>query len=432
MKSTWITPFTIFWVMLFITLPSTAKAMNLVANEPATISYTTNGADPASTTLSADTGTMSASVTTETAGIYLASEQAYSWQGTYADRLKARTTGYDYRYGDEQSFTYTLPWSFTFYGQAYGQITVDTNGNIWFTNSSPAHSFDLINTGKGPVIAAWNNDLNSTYYGGVFVQHKTSPVECVVVEWLTETYDDAGFNRLNNFEAVLYPDGKIRLDYKSFDQTTNKDFGSGVSLDDGTHYVEIANTAGGVYTFAGKSLLLTPYTSSTYTLSLNFTGTGKGFVVSSPMELACNTNCSALFAAGTEVSLYNSPSLGSKFSVWGSSCSGTGSCTVSMNANKTVTAQFDLDPTKMILNENGGNNFFATLQAAYNAAAGQSILKVQAVDFNEDLNANLSKTVTLVGGYNGDYTSNSGGETVLHGSLTVSSGQLIVESLVVQ
>ncbi len=401
--------------------------MNLVANEPATIYYTTNGADPVST----DTGMMSASATTDTAGIYLTSEQAYSWQGTYADRLKTRTTDYDYRYGDEQSFTYSLPWLFTFYGQAYGQITVDTNGNIWFANSSPVHSFDLINTGKGPVIAAWNNDLNSTYYGGAFVQRITSP-DCVVVEWLTETYDDAGFNRLNNFEAVLYPDGKIRLDYKSFDQTTNKDFGSGVSLNDGTHYVEVANAAGGVYNFTGKSLLLTPYTSSTYTLSLNFTGAGKGFVVSNPMELACNTNCSALFAAGTQVSLYNSPSLGSKFSLWGNSCSGTGSCTVTMNADKTVTAQFDLDPTKVILNENGGNNFFTTMQAAYDAAAEQSVLKVQALDFFEDLNAYMAKTVTIVGGYNDDYTSNNGGETVLHGSLTVSSGQLIVESLVVQ
>lgn len=431
MESIWGTAFTLFLLTLFITLPSTAGAINLVASEPATIYYTTNGAAPESTTLGTgdmlpDASTMSVSASD---AYYAVSQSSITWQGTEADRLKARTTAYDYRYGDEQSFNFILPWQFVFYGQAYGQITIDTNGNIWFTNSSPAHSFDLINTGKGPVIAAWNNDLNSTFYGGAFV--KSSP-DKVVVEWLTETYDDAGFNRLNNFETVLYPDGKISLDYKSFDQSTNRDFGSGVSFADGTHYVEIASIAGGVYAFAGKSIVLSPSSGTAHTLSLNFTGTGKGNVISNPIGLACNTNCSALFADGTQVSLYNAPSIGSKFTSWSGGCSGTGSCTFGMLADESVTSQFDLDPSQAVLNENGGNNFFSTLQAAYNAAATQSILKVQAIDFSENVNANQSKTVTLVGGYNSEYTALSGGDTIIHGSLTISSGQLIVDGIVVQ
>lgn len=432
MKSTGITVFTLFWVTLFIILPSTASAINLVTIEPATIYYTTNDAAPASTDLGTGANVMSASANTDTAGIYLASDQPYfSWQGTYADRLGWRSTDYDFRYGDEQSFIYTLPWLFTFFEQSYGQITIDTNGNIWFANSAPAHSFNLVNTGKGPVIAAWNNDLNSTFYGGAFVQHKINP-ERVVVEWLAETYEDAGFNRLNNFEVVLYPDGKIGLDYKSFNQTTNRDFGSGISLADGTHYVEIANSSGGVYTLAERSILLTPYTSATYTLSVGFTGAGKGNIVSNPMELGCNTNCSALFAAGTDVTLYHSPSIGSIFKSWGGACSGVGTCTVNMNSDRSVTAQFDLNPSQAVRNETGGISYYSTLQNAYDLAAPSSLLKVLAFEFNEDLNANQSKTITLSGGYNSDYTAANSGDTVIRGSLTVSSGMLILNGIVIQ
>jgi predicted secreted protein len=175
-----------------------------------------------------------------------------TWYGTDASRTKTPTADYDYTYGDESSVAYTLPWAFSFYGQSYSQINVDTNGNIWFAATDSVQSFDLATTGRGPVIAAWNDDLSSYYYGGVFIQHKTDP-ERVVIEWQTETYTEEGTYLPNDFEVVLYPNGSVRLDYKSFTTTYGNDFGSGISKGDGTKSISLTGNYGTVPTLAGRS-----------------------------------------------------------------------------------------------------------------------------------------------------------------------------------
>lgn len=167
-----------------------------------------------------------------------------AWDGTAQDRTTAPTADYDYSYGDEGSVTYTLPWSFTFYGTAYTQITADTNGNIWFAATDSAHSFNLADTGgRGPVIAAWNADLSSYFYGGVFIQHKTDP-ERVVVEWLSETYTEESTHIPNRFETILYQNGSIRIDYAAIAGTTAEDFGSGISKGDNTAYINLTTQYG--------------------------------------------------------------------------------------------------------------------------------------------------------------------------------------------
>ena len=140
-----------------------------------------------------------------TDGIYQVAEVTAVWDGTDAVLPQTPTADYDAVFGDDVSLTYTIPASFsgfTFYRQPYSQITVDTNGNIWFGYSGSAYSFSLPSAGKGPVISAWNNDLTSYVAGGVFIQHKINP-ERVVIEWQAETYTDEGNLLLNNFEAVL-------------------------------------------------------------------------------------------------------------------------------------------------------------------------------------------------------------------------------------
>lgn len=179
------------------------------------------------------------------------------WDGTDASRTKTPTADYEYTYGDEASLAYNLPWSFNFYGQSYDRINVDTNGNVWFGTTGSTHSFNLTTTGRGPVIAAWNNDLSSYYYGGVFVQHKTNP-ERVVIEWQAETYTEGGYYLPNTFEVVLYRSGHIRIDYKSFTTAEGKDFGSGVSKGSGDRYLNLTalySSNLGVFTLAGKSFV---------------------------------------------------------------------------------------------------------------------------------------------------------------------------------
>jgi hypothetical protein len=74
-----------------------------------------------------------------------------------------------------------------------------------------------------------------------------------------------------------------------------------------------------------------------YTLTVTTTGAGTGTVTANP--------AGPTYAPGTSVTLTASPAAGSVFSVWSGDCTGSGTCTLVMNANKVVGALFALAPT---------------------------------------------------------------------------------------
>ncbi len=68
-----------------------------------------------------------------------------------------------------------------------------------------------------------------------------------------------------------------------------------------------------------------------------------GIVTSNEGGIVCGTTCNATFAAGGAVKLTATPSSGYQFSGWGGACTGYGNtCTVTMDASNTVTANFDV------------------------------------------------------------------------------------------
>jgi len=80
-----------------------------------------------------------------------------------------------------------------------------------------------------------------------------------------------------------------------------------------------------------------------YTLTINKGGAGEGTVTSSPAGINCGSDCSEPYNAGTVVTLTALPSTGSTFAGWSNAgCTGTGTCVVTMDAVKTVTASFIL------------------------------------------------------------------------------------------
>jgi YVTN family beta-propeller protein len=88
------------------------------------------------------------------------------------------------------------------------------------------------------------------------------------------------------------------------------------------------------------------------TLTVAETGTGSGQVTSSPAGIACSASsnqCATPFAMGTQVTLTASASAGSTFAGWsGGGCSGTNTCVVTLNANTTVVATFNVIPSFML------------------------------------------------------------------------------------
>jgi hypothetical protein len=77
-----------------------------------------------------------------------------------------------------------------------------------------------------------------------------------------------------------------------------------------------------------------------FTLSVTKIGTGDGVVSSSPGGIACGATCSAAFAPSTSVTLSASPDVDATFDGWSGGCTGTGSCQVTMDQARSVSASF--------------------------------------------------------------------------------------------
>jgi uncharacterized protein (DUF1800 family) len=78
-----------------------------------------------------------------------------------------------------------------------------------------------------------------------------------------------------------------------------------------------------------------------FTLTVAKTGLGKGTVTSSPAGIDCGTACASDYVVGTTVTLTPTPALLSLFTGWtGCDTTNGNACTVTMRANKSVSAQF--------------------------------------------------------------------------------------------
>jgi uncharacterized repeat protein (TIGR02543 family) len=74
--------------------------------------------------------------------------------------------------------------------------------------------------------------------------------------------------------------------------------------------------------------------------SLSVSKSGNGTVTSKPTTIRCGTNCSSTFTAGSRVTLSAEPDNGFAFANWDGACSGTATCTVVMDGDKSVSAKF--------------------------------------------------------------------------------------------
>ena len=78
------------------------------------------------------------------------------------------------------------------------------------------------------------------------------------------------------------------------------------------------------------------------TLIVTKSGSGSGTVTSDSTGIDCGADCSESYVDGASVTLTATATAGSVFTGWSGDCSGTDDCTLTMNANKNVTATFKL------------------------------------------------------------------------------------------
>lgn len=98
-------------------------------------------------------------------------------------------------------------------------------------------------------------------------------------------------------------------------------------------------------------------------LTVVMTGGGVGTVTSDPWRISCGARCTAPFAPETQARLIATPATGSIFQGWSGDCTGTGSCTVTMGAARSVQALFE--PSNPVTSRRvSGTNRFETAASA--------------------------------------------------------------------
>ena len=84
-------------------------------------------------------------------------------------------------------------------------------------------------------------------------------------------------------------------------------------------------------------------------LTLSKSGTGSGTVTSADGSINCGSTCSATYNSVTSVTLTAAPASGSTFTGWDGACTGTGICTLNVDAVKNVAASFNLIPFTAVI-----------------------------------------------------------------------------------
>ena len=102
-------------------------------------------------------------------------------------------------------------------------------------------------------------------------------------------------------------------------------------------------TAPCTLTMTAATTVTAMFTLNAFALDVTRAGNGSGSVTSLPAGIACGAACSATYDYGTVVTLTPAASLGSMFTGWSGACTGTGACSVTINAAKSVSATFTLD-----------------------------------------------------------------------------------------
>lgn len=105
------------------------------------------------------------------------------------------------------------------------------------------------------------------------------------------------------------------------------------------------------------------YEYPSFSLTVSVSPSESGIVTSSPSGISCGSTCSVNFYSETSVTLIAAENNGYTFAGWSGACSGTGTCNITMNENKSVTATYTSSQTE-------ASNSPTTAMAGYAGAGG--------------------------------------------------------------
>jgi len=171
-------------------------------------------------------------------------------------------------------------------------------------------------------------------------------------------------------------------------------------------------------------------------LRVTLQGVGVGEVHSSAPDINCSNGlCTQSYPYDSSSSVTLTPTAGARslFGGWQGSCSTlSGDCVLTMDSNRAVLAIFNVNPAYAVWID-PGTKYYDKIGAAYLDASETGVTRIKAcrVEITENLDFNLGKLIVMGGGYNSSYLDNSG-VTTLIGTLTLTSGSLTVDNLVIR
>jgi len=278
----------------------------------------------------------------------------------------------------EDAFTQRSPKLAVHNGALYLALVDSATNKIVFYSSTDGSNWTLRgstgSTQETPDVLTFNNKLHAAYVD------KTSGIPYVSFSTDGQTWTSQAINKLP-FVTLAEPDG--------IDDTVNQSYNITWVDDDPTHaatislYYDTDNTGqngvliasglpenednkGGSYTWNTSAVpngqyyiyaklengstsavdysdgkITISHGGGSYALSIAKTGTGTGTVTSNPAGINCGSDCSQSYSSGSAITITATATTDSTFTGWtGGGCSGTGTCNVTMNADKTVTANF--------------------------------------------------------------------------------------------
>lgn len=205
-----------------------------------------------------------------------------------------------------------------------------------------------------------------------------------------------------------------------------------------SYAIDITPPAGSVFASGGVSTLGVSVdteqffnllkTIPEYKMEISFAGAGEGSVTSAPAGISClNSPCFWYFDQNTPVSLFPVPSSLSIFTGWEGACAGTGECNVTMDSDISVTVTFSTSTKAKI-----GATGYGSVNEAYTAAGEGEQIKVLQTSLQEDLVLDRPVNVTISGGYDANFSVQTGIPTEIKGTVVIGQGSLTVEDLVIK
>ncbi len=142
---------------------------------------------------------------------------------------------------DSYGGPFSIGFNFPFYGNTYGDIFVGSNGVLTFGSGSSSLANTNLPTSSTPndLIALWWDDLNPGAGGNVYYYNDSANGRFIVsFVGVANYYASGGGTGALSFQAILYPNGKLILQYGTMDpgQDTDGLNGSTVGIEniDGT------------------------------------------------------------------------------------------------------------------------------------------------------------------------------------------------------